>query len=33
VEKSYKVTVFFISFNKWYYLTSMSTIITDWKTQ
>ncbi|MDD2891831.1 MAG: prepilin-type N-terminal cleavage/methylation domain-containing protein [Candidatus Gracilibacteria bacterium] len=33
VEKSYKVTVFFASLNKGYYLTSMSTIITDWKTQ
>jgi len=33
VEKAYKVTVFFVSFAKWYRIQSMSTIITDWKNQ
>lgn len=33
VDRSYKVTVFFASFNKGYRLNSMSTIITDWKNQ
>lgn len=31
VERGYKVEVFFVSFNKWYRITSMNTIITDWK--
>lgn len=30
---AYKVTVYFMSLTKWYRLTSMSTIITDWKNQ
>ena len=33
VEKAYKLTVFFASFNKGYRLTNMSTVITDWKDQ
>ncbi len=33
VDRAYKVTVFFASFNKWYRLINMSTIITDWKNQ
>ena len=33
VDRAYKVTVFFVSFSTGYRLTSMSTIITDWKNQ
>lgn len=33
VDRAYKVTVYFMSLNSGYRLTSMSTIITDWKNQ
>lgn len=33
VERAYKIHVYFVSFNKGYNITSMSTIITDWKNQ
>jgi hypothetical protein len=33
VDRAYKATVYFVSFNKGYRLISMSTIITDWKNQ
>lgn len=33
VERSHKITTFFVSFNKGYHITSMSTVITDWKNQ
>ncbi len=33
VDRAYKVTVFFASFNTGFRLTNMSTLITDWKNQ
>ncbi|HBB27055.1 TPA: hypothetical protein DCZ36_00975 [Candidatus Gracilibacteria bacterium] len=33
VDRAYKVTVFFVSLDKGYRLSNMSTIITDWKNQ